>query len=140
MEGGDPQLGRDIRKRRPELIAPLGERKNLENVTAQILQLFFQRLGEEFASPTTLYLLGGSALCLLGSPRETLDVDYALENPTQDAVAIIDQLAAELRLDLEAVPLEEFIPLPENFGTRRRFIDPKEFQQYFETLRKRARR
>jgi len=50
----------------------------METVTLQGLQAFFQRVGEQFPTPATLYLLGGSALCLLGSPRETLDVDYSI--------------------------------------------------------------
>ena len=48
----------------------------MEPITAAVLRLFLQRLGARYPRPATLYLLGGSALCLLGSPRVTLDVDY----------------------------------------------------------------
>lgn len=174
----------------------------MESVTAQALQTFFQRLGEQLTAPVSLYLQGGSAMCLLGSPRETLDVDISFENPPPEAEAILDILAAELELDLELVPLGEFIPMPPEAEQRRRFvgrygqvdvyifdlfsialskiargfesdledvefllkqeligwealeahfrsilprassadIDPREFQQYFETLRKRLKR
>jgi hypothetical protein len=174
----------------------------MESVTARVLQAFFQRLGEQLIAPATLYLLGGSAMCLLGSPRETLDVDFTFENPPPEAEAILGILAAELELDLDLVPLGEFIPLPPEAEQRRRFvghygfvdvyifdlysialskiargfesdfedveflllkkligwetleayyqnilplaqssdIDPQEFQQYFETLRKRVKR
>jgi hypothetical protein len=51
----------------------------MRSITSLALQKFFTRLGQEIPARATFYLLGGSALCLLGSPRETLDVDYAIE-------------------------------------------------------------
>lgn len=51
-----------------------------EIATAKILE-FMQRLGERYAGSATLLLLGGSALCLLGNPRRTLDIDYLVEGP-----------------------------------------------------------
>ena len=52
----------------------------MEPVTSIALQQFLQRLGEQIPAksagqadhPAKFYLLGGSALSLLGSPRETL--------------------------------------------------------------------
>ena len=41
----------------------------METVTSLALQEFFSRLGERTEAPITFYLLGGSALCLLRSPR-----------------------------------------------------------------------
>ena len=88
----------------------------MELVTSEVLHEFFQRLSERYPGGGEFYLLGGSALCLLGNPRETLDVDYAVEpapgapvGPFRTALA---EVAAELRLDLEEVPLAEFVPLP----------------------------
>jgi hypothetical protein len=109
----------------------------MEPVTRVALEQLLHRLGEQIPAgsageathSTRLYLLGGSALCLLGSPRETLDVDYALENSSggDDVGAgeiekILDQLSGELQLDLEAVPLAEFIPLPPDAEKRHRFL------------------
>ena len=74
----------------------------MESVTLQTLQAFFQRLGKQLSAPTTIYLLGGSALCLLGSLRETILEQY----------------------------FQSILPL-----ARSTDIDPKEFQQYFDTLR-----
>ena len=98
-------------------------------VTSVALQQFLQRLGEQFSHPAKFYLLGGSALCLLGSPRETLDVDYSLETPsapegagTGEIEQILKRLSSELHLDLESVPLAEFIPLPPNAEKRHRFL------------------
>ncbi len=97
----------------------------MEPVTPESLQLLLVRLGESCTQHADLYLLGGAALRLLGSPRETLDVDYMA-----DAPAGIDQafrhalmrLADELHLDLEEVPLGEFIPLPPGAPERRRLV------------------
>jgi hypothetical protein len=94
----------------------------MEPVTSVALQQFLQKLGEQFTQPAKLYLLGGSALCLLGSPRETLDVDYSLEPHSPEFKNILRQISSELRLDLESVSLADFIPLPPNSEKRHRFL------------------
>lgn len=86
---------------------------------------FLQRLSERYSGSAELYLLGGGALCLLGSPRRTLDIDYTVEASPGDSDALtraIGTLAAEMKLELEAVPIHEFIPLPEGAGKRHRRI------------------
>lgn len=94
----------------------------MEKITSQALETLFIRLGEKITQPASFYLLGGSALCLLGSPRETLDVDYSIENVPPDFESIMKQISGELQLDLETVPLLEFIPLPPESESRRRLI------------------
>lgn len=97
----------------------------MESVTSQALIIFFQRLGEQFPHPAKLYLLGGSALILMGSPRATLDVDYTVELDEQyraEFDAVLSNLAAELDLDLERVPIAEFIPLPPQANQRCKFL------------------
>ena len=94
----------------------------MEPVTSIALQQFLKKLGEQFPHPAKFYLLGGSALCLRGSPRETLDVDYSLEVPSQQFEQILVQLSSEFHLDLESVPMAEFIPLPPNAEKRHRFM------------------
>ena len=97
----------------------------MEPVTATTLRVFLRRLGERCPQPAKLYLLGGSALCLLGSPRTTLDVDYTVDVEPEEAArfgAAVSELAAEMRLDLEEVPLAEFIPLPPEAYARRQLV------------------
>ena len=92
--------------------------------TNEILD-FLRRLGERYHSSGTLFLLGGSALCMLGNPRRTLDIDYMTESLSDEAAELqtaIESLAAELKLELEAVPLGEFIPLPGDADTRHRWV------------------
>ena len=79
------------------------------------IETFLHHLGERYPHPVDLYLLGGSALCFLGSPRRTMDIDYTvspLQTDSKSLTAIITTLADEMQLELEAVPIEEFVPLP----------------------------
>jgi Nucleotidyltransferase of unknown function (DUF6036) len=95
----------------------------MEPVTLDILRAFLQRLGERFAEGGSLYLLGGSALALLGNPRTTVDIDYTFEaEPGSDEPfeATVAKLAEEMHLDVEAVPIGEFVPLPPRARERRR--------------------
>jgi hypothetical protein len=97
----------------------------LNPITQATLEAFFQRLGQKFSGQTDFYLLGGSALCLLGSTRQTLDIDFTTEpgsEPSQTFEAVVKQVAREMNLDVEPVPIAEFVPLPQNALSRRRII------------------
>lgn len=97
----------------------------MEPVTLATLQAFLRRLGERYPGAGDLYLLGGSALCLLGNPRTTVDVDYMFEldvGSVEQFEAVVAKLAAEMRLDVEAVALAEFVPLPPQAHQRRRLV------------------
>lgn len=86
---------------------------------------FLRRLGERYHGSGTLFLLGGSALCMLGNPRRTLDIDYMAESPSGETTELqtaVESLAAEMKLELEAVPLNEFIPLPDDANMRHRLV------------------
>lgn len=48
----------------------------MAEVTVNQIIALFTEVGQRHQQPATLLLLGGSALCLLGSPRPTLDIDY----------------------------------------------------------------
>jgi hypothetical protein len=70
-----------------------------------------------------LVLLGGSALCLLGSDRPTLDIDYVGDDLHQDDLQrVIEQTAQELRIPVEAVPITRFVPVPAGADDRRLLI------------------
>lgn len=97
----------------------------MEPITVLTLGTFLERLGQEYERPAILYLLGGSALLLLGSTRSTLDIDYDVELPQRDLVTLqgaIDDLAGTMHLDVEWVPLAEFAPLAPDAQERRRFV------------------
>jgi hypothetical protein len=97
----------------------------MEPVTSAAIMQFLHRLAERYEGVGALYLLGGGALCLLGSPRETRDVDYTFEVAPESMMrfrATLAEVATELQLDLEDVPIDQFIPLPPDAPARRRAL------------------
>jgi hypothetical protein len=80
-DAGCGELDRYLPTGCPSTATAVGMREPMERVTQAALHRFLQRLGERFDAQGTLYMLGGSALCMLGSPRTTVDVDYMTELP-----------------------------------------------------------
>lgn len=69
----------------------------MESVATEQIKTFLTELGDRYPFPTILILLGGSALCLLGSNRPTLDIDYVGDDlHKNDLQRLIDQIAQEL--------------------------------------------
>lgn len=84
-----------------------------DQISAAKLEAFFQELGKRYPKSAMLYLLGGGALILLGSSRNTLDVDYiGIDIPGlwTDLQRTIAELAIEMEMKVEAVPYDEMIP------------------------------
>lgn len=82
---------------------------------------FLSALDKRYTTAATLYLVGGGALLLLDSPRRTLDIDYiGHDMPIRwnELQHVIDELSHELGIKVEAVPLDDMIPLPMNFAQR----------------------
>ena len=80
-----------------------------------------QSIGEQLPPGSQLVLIGGSALTLLGSPRLTIDIDFIGDDirPNKLHRAIM-QIAKELKIHVEPVPLDRFVPLPK--GSEKRGI------------------
>ncbi|MBM3127994.1 MAG: hypothetical protein FJ009_05080 [Chloroflexi bacterium] len=79
------------------------------------IRAFLARVGELCEHPTNLYLLGGSALILLGSPRPTVDLDYVGSDlPAQrgELEQLVQRAAVEMQIEVEAIPFQDFLPLP----------------------------
>jgi hypothetical protein len=55
----------------------------LELSSPEQLTHFFEELGRRYPQPAQIYLFGGSALLLIGSRRETVDVDFTLSAPSE---------------------------------------------------------
>lgn len=96
----------------------------MAHIESDKIRAFLQTLGQRYTQPATLFLLGGSALCLLGNPRSTVDIDYIGDdiNPNDLQRAMAD-IAEEMRIEVEPVPLAQFIPLPPNAEERCIFVD-----------------
>lgn len=77
------------------------------------IQSILEMLGKRVPASSRLLLLGGSALILLGSQRPTIDIDFIGDDvsPSEFDIAIM-QAAKELKIFIEPVPIERFIPLP----------------------------
>lgn len=84
------------------------------------IQSILEMLGERVPASSRLLLLGGSALILLGSSRPTIDIDFIGDDvsPSEFDKAIM-QAAKELKIFIEPVPLERFIPLPAGSDKRK---------------------
>ena len=96
----------------------------MRNLNADVVRDFLVHLGQRYSLPAHLYLIGGAALCLLGSPRTTLDLDYVGNDVKKNELQnVIDELAREMNLDVEAVPIEQFIPLPDGAELRSKLIN-----------------
>ena len=48
----------------------------MAEIDSDQINVFLTALGKRYSRRTKLILLGGSALCLLGSARPTVDIDY----------------------------------------------------------------
>ena len=84
------------------------------------VQSVLKIIGEQVPPDSQLVLVGGSALLLLGSPRPTMDIDFFGDdvNPNELHRKIL-QIANELKINIEAVPLDRFVPLPEDSENRK---------------------
>jgi hypothetical protein len=97
----------------------------LNPITSAVIQKFLKQLGNHSLDNTIFYLLGGSALTILGNTRQTLDIDYTtnLSGERQKEFELLaDKVGNQLHLDVEAVPIEEFIPLPPDAVARSMYI------------------
>jgi Nucleotidyltransferase of unknown function (DUF6036) len=98
----------------------------MESLTKQDILSFLEELGKQVTSGTSLMLLSGSALSLLGNPRPALDIDYLADDQNKaDFQLSIDRLASQLHIKVEGVPFDRYIPFPE--GTSQRHIFYRQF-------------
>ena len=79
------------------------------------LSRLFTAVGARLAEPANLYVLGGGALMLLGSPRRTRDLDvvgaiFQVHQPGSPLQTVIEQVAREMKIGVDPIPFDEFIP------------------------------
>jgi len=85
------------------------------------IQSVLQMMGTRVPPASRLVLVGGSALSLLGSLRPTVDIDFIGDDLHPEPLhQLILQIAEELDIDAEPVPLDKFVPLPQ--GNEERVI------------------
>lgn len=87
------------------------------------LETILTALGEHVPPGSQLHLLGGGALTLLGSPRPSLDIDFVGDDihPIELHRTIMGK-AREMDLQVDAVPIDRFIPVPDGSEERSIYI------------------
>ena len=96
----------------------------MEGLAVQEVRIFLKHLGEVYDAPAALYLIGGGALCLLGNPRRTVDLDFALNytEEMEELMVAMTSVADKLHIELEVIAFEEFVPLPKNAQSRHQYV------------------
>jgi len=57
-------------------------------------------------------------MCFLGSQRRTVDIDCTIDTMPSDLKSAIDAVSRDLHMEVEIIPIDEFIPLPPDVSTR----------------------
>ena len=86
------------------------------------IQDFLNQLSQHYAQTIKLYLLGGSAMCFLGSPRRTVDIDFTVDISSEELENIVETVAQDLKLEIEEISIDEFIPLPADTASRHQLL------------------
>jgi hypothetical protein len=83
------------------------------------IEAFLMAIGQRCEPESVLFLIGGGALELLGGARPTVDIDYVGDdlqpNKLQQMMA---EIADEMHLEIEGVPIGEFVPIPKDAEKR----------------------
>ncbi|MEM7115031.1 MAG: DUF6036 family nucleotidyltransferase [Chloroflexota bacterium] len=91
----------------------------MAGLSKQQIEEFLHVVGQRLEHAHSLFLLGGCALGFLGSFRPTLDLDYVGSDIKQDAFQhLLLNTANEMHIEIEAVPIDEFVPLPTGAAER----------------------
>lgn len=91
----------------------------MESIDSSQITAFLEEVGKRYPQAAHLILLGGGALCLLGSSRPTLDIDYVGNDLSKNELQqLIDLIAQEMQIEIEAVPIDEFVPVPSDAQSR----------------------
>ena len=92
------------------------------DLATEEIQDFLNHLSLQYTQTVKLYLLGGSALCFLGNPRRTVDIDIFEETSSVEFENIVEAVARDLQLEIEVIAIDEFIPLPADTTSRHRTL------------------
>jgi len=95
------------------------------SITTEDILTFLVQLGNYYKEPATLYLIGGSALCLMGNPRRTMDIDFSLASleSNQPLLDSMMTVADKMEIELEVITIEEFVPVPADAFQRHQFVE-----------------
>lgn len=89
------------------------------------IELFLQRLGEQFRRPARIYLVGGTTVVFEAIRQQTVDIDLVLEVSSADhgeLIQAIRELKNSLSINVEEASPGDFIPLPAGYENRHEFV------------------
>ena len=92
---------------------------------ARQISEFLERLGLCYRFPGAVYLVGGASLLLLAAKESTFDIDLKFEVAPErhsEFIRCLRQLSAEMELAVEQASPDEFLPLPDGYEDRRRYV------------------
>jgi hypothetical protein len=95
-----------------------------EPATRDRIERFLQGLGKRYRGDGRLYLVGGTQMVFAGFRGQTEDIDYTveLEGDHAEFTAAVRSLIRELRISVEPAGPGDFIPLPDGWEERSRFV------------------
>ena len=79
-------------------------------------------LAREASQDTRVYLVGGTSAVLLGWRSSTMDVDLVIRPESDAVLRAIPALKERLHLNVELASPDQFIPVPDGWTERGRFI------------------
>ena len=79
-------------------------------------------LAREVPFDTRVYLVGGTSAVLFGWRASTMDIDLAILPESDAVLRAIPVLKERLHINVELASPEQFIPVPEGWSERGRFI------------------
>jgi len=86
------------------------------------IRRFMTHLGAEADAETRVYFTGGATAVLLGWRQSTIDVDILIVPENDRLLRAIPRLKEELRINVELVSPQDFIPVPPGWESRSLFI------------------
>jgi hypothetical protein len=84
---------------------------------------FMQAVAREARGPVRIYLVGGTTAVLLGWRPSTVDIDLVMEPEDDRLLRALPALKEALGINVELASPAHFIPVPEGWQDRSRFIE-----------------
>lgn len=86
------------------------------------IERFLEALGRAATRDIRVYLVGGTTAVLLGWRATTIDVDLVMQPEDDALLRVIVELKESLQLNVELASPADFLPIPEGWEARSRFI------------------
>jgi hypothetical protein len=101
----------------------LADRDRIENL--------MKALGDAARTDVRIYFVGGATAVLMGWRASTIDVDLVISPESDELMRAIPRLKEELQVNIEFASPADFIPVPEGWEDRARFISQERRASFF---------